>query len=271
GWRELAERRAWPPWPPAPPEPGWPTFAGSPARDGVTRSKLPYFWPDEPTKTVRLPLLRRDKNEEPRPDPLHPRALAFHPVIVNGRAYVADGARVFSIDLATGDLATAAWPKGGEDTPIPTRHDVRYTLTEAGGTLSARLGPGALKPAEGAGAETGSFLVALGPPRDGREEREVLWRLNPPVGEGSSQFEGTPVVRRGRLFVAFWRQTAGDAFAGVACYRVDDPKAAPELAWQRVVGKAGTEPGGEPRYRHELVTLSGPNVVYCTHGRARMP
>jgi outer membrane protein assembly factor BamB len=263
---ELADKPALTALPPAPPESGWPTFAGGPARDGITRSKLPYFWPDQPTKKVSLPLLRSGRFEEPRPDPLHPRALAFHPVIINGRAYVADGARVFSIDLASGDLATAAWPKGGEDTLIPTRRDVRYTLTEADGILYARLGPAVLKPAEGAGGETGSFLVALGPPRDGKEERDVLWRLNPPVGDGTTQFEGAPVVRRGKLFVAFWRQAAGDAFAGLACYRMDDPKAAPELVWQRVVGKAGGEPGGEPRYRHELVTLSGPNVVYCTHG-----
>ncbi|HKB05436.1 MAG TPA: PQQ-binding-like beta-propeller repeat protein, partial [Gemmataceae bacterium] len=251
---------------PRPPEePGWRTFAGGPTRDGVSRSRLPYFWPDVPTKKVPLPFLRHERSEEPRPDPLHPRSLAFHPVIANGRAYVADGARVYAIDLMTGSKSPAAWwDKEGEDARVPTRQDVRFTLTESDDILYVRAGPAALKPAEK--GERTSFLAALGPPPPGSEEREVLWRLNPPPGEGSTHFEGAPIVQGRKLYVAFWRQEAGDAVAGVAGYRIDDPKAAPELMWQRTVGKAGGEPAGEVRYRHELVTLSGPNVVYCTHG-----
>src|SRR5205807_8673452 len=66
--------------------------------------------------------------------------------------------------------------------------------------------------------------------------------------------------------VGFWRQAGGDAQAGVACYRIDDPDKAPDLVWQRTVGRAGSEPNGQARFRHALVTLSGPNVVYCTDG-----
>jgi hypothetical protein len=38
-----------------PDEPSWPTFAGSPARGGNVRARLPYFWPDVPTWSKRLP------------------------------------------------------------------------------------------------------------------------------------------------------------------------------------------------------------------------
>lgn len=250
---------------PRPDEPGWPTFAGSPAREGNMRTRLPYFWPDVPTWQKRLPFTDPDRKEKAHLDPLHPRALAFYPVVSAGRAYVADGTRVLAIDLVTGQISKAQWHDKGEETRIPTRQDVRYTLTEADGILYARFGPAGLKPTEGGAG--GSFIVALGPRTDGTEDRNVLWRLDPPaVADATTHFEGAPVVHRGRLYVGLWRQAGAEATAGVACYRIDDPKAAPELAWQTMVGKAGSEPNGETRYRHELVTISGANVVYCTDG-----
>ncbi|MBO0697241.1 MAG: PQQ-binding-like beta-propeller repeat protein, partial [Zavarzinella sp.] len=250
---------------PRPDEPGWPTFAGSPAREGNMRTRLPYFWPDVPTWQKRLPFTDPDRKEKAHLDPLHPRALAFYPVVSGGRAYVADGTRVLAIDLVTGQISKAQWHDKGEETRIPTKQDVRYTLTEADGVLYARFGPAGLKPTEGGAG--GSFIVALGPRTDGTEDRNVLWRLDPPaVADATTHFEGAPVVHRGRLYVGLWRQAGAEATAGVACYRIDDPKAAPELAWQTMVGKAGSEPNGETRYRHELVTISGTNVVYCTDG-----
>lgn len=250
------------PRPPA--EPGWPTFAGSPTRDGGTRTRLPYFWPDVPIWKTPLPLLRGGRFDGLPPDPLHPRALAFYPVVSGGRAYLADGARLFALDLMTGRVSKAGEPKGGEDTRIPTRHDIRHTLTEADGILYARFGPAALHTGENEGR---SFIVAFGPRKGDTEERDALWKLEPPAtADSPTHFEGAPVVYRDRLYVGLWRQAGGEAVAGVACYRLDDPKAAPELAWQRILGKAGSEPNGETRFRHALLAVSGPNVVYCTDG-----
>lgn len=250
---------------PRPPdEPDWPTFAGSAARTGSTRARLPYFWPDVPAWKMALPLLRGGRLDTPPPDPLHPRALAFHPVVVGGKAYVADGARLFSIDLTTGQSATVAAVKDGEDTAVPARHDVRHTLTAADGVLYARMGPAALK--AGPGAVGGSFIVAVGNTANG-DGRELLWRLNPPAAEGgTTHFEGTPVGRGDKLFAAYWRQAGAEAAAGVACFRIDDPRNPPDLVWQRPVGKAAAEPNGDIRYRHDLLALAGPNVVYTTHG-----
>jgi outer membrane protein assembly factor BamB len=248
---------------PLPNQSGWPTFAGSPNRDGTTRPRLPYFWPDMATWRVSLPFIRRDRLESPRPDPLHPRGLAFHPVVADGRAYVSDGTRVLSIDPMTGKIGAAVWHNAGEEARLPTRHDVRYTLTAADGRIYARFGPAALRFLEGGAG--GSFIVALGPRKDGAEERDGLWKLDPPtVLDATTHFEGAPVVHRGRLYAAFWRQAGGEPVAGLACFRLDDPNAVPELAWQRIVGKAGSEPNGETRYRHALVTIAGANVVYCT-------
>jgi outer membrane protein assembly factor BamB len=248
---------------PVPDQPGWPTFAGAPTREGNCRAKLPYFWPDEPAWKSSLPFVK--PIEEVRPDPTHPRSLAFHPVIADGRAYISDGARVLSVDLMTGKMATVAWPKGGEEARIPTKQDIRYTLTQSDGVLYARLGPAALKATDA--GESGSFLLALGDRKGDTEERIALWKLDPPQApDATTHFEGSPVVQRNRLYVAFWRSAGADAQAGIACYRIDDPKMPPELAWQRIVGKAGSEPNGETRYRHALVTVSGPNVVYCTDG-----
>src|SRR6185503_7934615 len=128
------------------------------------------------------------------------------------------------------------------------------------GILFARLGAAALKPVE-AGADGNSFLLALGARRGATEERDALWRLDPPTFIGATaHFEGAPIVFQGRMYVGFWRSAGAEPMAGVACYRIDDPKSPPDLVWQRIVGKAGSEPNGETRFRHELVTISGPNV-----------
>ncbi|HEX3149800.1 MAG TPA: PQQ-binding-like beta-propeller repeat protein [Gemmataceae bacterium] len=251
--------------PRVPDAPDWPTFAGSPQRLGTNRAKLPYFWPDVPTWKTPLPFLRSNRIDTTPADPLHPYALAFYPMVTGGRAYVGDGARVFAIELMTGKIATAAWPDDGADAVIPTRQDVRFTLTESDGILYARLGASALKAVDGPKGK--SFISAFGPRKDDTEERPALWRLDPPAAEGAvTHFEGAPSIRNGRVYAAFWRQAGAESTAGIACYRIDDPKIAPELVWQRIVGKAGSEPNGETRYRHSLVTLSGPNVVYCTDG-----
>lgn len=262
-----------------PEQAGWPTFAGSPSRLGNTRMRLPYFWPDTPTWKSPLPFLRGGRFDSPPPDGTHPRSLAFHPVVADGRAYLPDGSRVLSIDLMTGKVSGAAWPKGGEDTRIPTRQDIRHTLTEHEGILYARFGPSALKAGEG--AEVKSFIVGLGQPtgataarrgwwlRTLGEWRETLWQLDPPLlANAMTHFEGAPLIHNDRLYVGLWRQSAGDAIAGVACYRIDDLKTAPELVWQQWVGKAGSEPNGETRFRHALLSVSGPNVIYCTDGGA---
>src|SRR5262249_6325644 len=186
-------------------------------------------------------------------------------VISDGRAYIADGGSLIAVDLMTGKSAPAGQPNGGQDTPIPTRTDVRFTLTEADGLLYARFRPPALRgPEPGEGP---SFILALGARKGATEERDALWRLDPPVApESTTHFEGAPVVHRGRMYVGFWRFAGAEALAGVGCYRLDDPKSPPDLVWQRFVGKAGSEPNGATRYRHHLVTISRPNVVYCTDG-----
>ncbi len=245
-----------------PDRPDWPTFAGSPARTGTLRCRPPYFWPDVPTWRTSLPFARDRRPRVPPVDASHPRSLSFYPVVSNGRAYIADGARIISINLMTGQVARVGEPRDGADTTIPTKQDVRFTLTEHEGILYARFGPAALTTRD----QADTFIVAYGARKGDSEERNALWRLNPPNGEEVTHFEGAPVVSNDHLYVGLWRQVAGDAVAGVACYRINDPKTTPELVWQRIVGKAGSEPNSAPRYRHELVTISGPNLIYCTDG-----
>ena len=245
----------------------WTTFAGGPGRGGNVRSKLPYFWPDTPSWRTSLPLKPYERFDENRGSPTHPRSLAFHPLILDGRVVLADGEHVFSADLMTGQFATVAQPQWGVATKVPSKQDIRHTLTEANGIVYVRMGPAALKAAE-PGDQPG-FIAALGPNPPGKVEREVRWRQSPPVEpDATTHFEGTPVVHRGRMYAAFWRQSGGEAFAGIACYRHIDLKEPPELVWKRIVGKAGGEPAGAPRYRHELVSVAGPNVVSCTNGGA---
>ena len=54
--------------------------------------------------------------------------------------------------------------------------------------------------------------------------------------------------------------------AGVACYRIDDPKTAPELVWQRVLARLAASRTARRGIATPWSTLSGPNVVYSTDG-----
>lgn len=204
------------------------------------------------------------------------RSLAFVPVVVDGHVLVADAQTVTAFDLRTGRrdvwfdlLRDGKVANPGVPTALPAPPDVRYTLTVSGDHIYARLGAVALGPTEGTQAlQSGSldsYLVCLSV-RPDSEGNRLRWLARPRPEDRPGEaifFEGAPVVDGDRLFVAVTRFTGAQESTAVACY--DAETGAPR--WRPAVelceGRIAAE--GEPRYRHHLLTLAGPDVVYCSH------
>ncbi|HXG09303.1 MAG TPA: PQQ-binding-like beta-propeller repeat protein [Gemmataceae bacterium] len=264
----------------------WLTFAGDPSRSRV----LPRD-PRDPNRLNRLAqfppwridLEKRTRREDipaftPMLNPGTPpsaaaRALAFHPVIVGRHVLVADARYITAIDLTNGTPATWFDLKENVRIPepelsLPAKPGLRYTLTVADGCVFARLGAQEIKePADKDRdpAATASFLVCLGLEPDHKGGR-FRWMVQPdPAKPGTAIFEGAPVGRDGRVYIAATRFTADQVITSIHCYPAES-RDSPAPRWrQDVCGKAGPRP---PRTTHHLLTLAGPNVVYCSHSGA---
>jgi outer membrane protein assembly factor BamB/tetratricopeptide (TPR) repeat protein len=266
-------------------DPAWSTFAGEASRNHVVPAPEVPYWPDTPNWVATLPGDPKAKprdNDPPLGTGSSARSLAFHPVIVPGYALVADAARVFAYELATGSLAAEydhrknAGLPGSLDLRVPSRSDATYTLTVAADRVYARFGVQAMKPpdANAKPKELESAIACLGMQRgeDGQLKLGLRWQIRARVldTDPAAIYEGAPLVRDGRLYVVRTRFEGRQAVAAVECYDADGAEGRsepPARRWRQEVW--GADPGGETvRQRHDLLTLAGPNVVYCTHSGA---
>ncbi len=250
----------------------WATFAGFPERTNQATSGLPKYWPGPPSWRTSIPAEASGRSAEEAPGPPdHPRALAFQPVIANGRVFVADAARVFSFDLMTGERTTLFdlrkhIPVSGIDLRLPARIDARYTLAFADGFLYVRLGAQRLRTIrDDVERAAPSAIVCLGPiAPQSREALAVRWILQP--HNAQCIFEGTPVIHDGRLYVLVLRFAGGAPIRLIACYRGLGRGEPPELVWERETGRAPRPATNDMSTRHELLTLAGKNVVFGSGG-----
>jgi outer membrane protein assembly factor BamB len=257
----------------------WTSYGGGPARNLVLPPE-----PSDPNRLAGLVRRWRFSLETHAPlddnDPLHDRApsvanarsLAFHPLIAGGQALVADARGVTAYDLRRG--TSSVWyqaPRQAGLNPavaLPAAPDLSYTLTVADGCVFARLGAQALAPGkENDGRDCASLLVCLGLKPDARGER-LRWEVRPDaVNRECAVFEGAPAVSDGRVYVAVTRFAGGRNITAVHCYPVHAENA-PPLRWRQDVCETGELTAERPRLRHHLLTLAGPNVVYCSHSGA---
>ena len=250
---------------------GWATFAGNASRDGALGEPLPRL-PSEPTWRTPYPRQAGDKlSYRPASFPAA-KSLAFHPVVLDGKAYVAEAGRIFSFDLKTGDGHVAFDARALPERPVlseaeyarPNLLDADFTLTAHGGRLYARLGHAAL-PASvetAAGKSPESFLVVfqplnlVDPPKNALTMKPIATLVPPSSKAGKVAWEGAPLVADGKLFAACSRlDERGRWVHSVVCY--DDPPAE-KPNW--VVEVADTD-ASTMRHRHELLTLAGANIV----------
>ena len=196
-------------------------------------------------------------------NPLAP--LAFHPVISQGRVFVADQAEIFGFRADTG---RPAWGDAGVDLPR-TSADVppsmpgpgealgtpRYTLTIADGRLYARMGSPITNPPQQPGVSVAAgSIVCL----DLRAEGKLLWRV---AAEEGWAFDGAPLVAGARLFVTMRRNDIRPQ-AHVACFDTTTGR----MRWRRFICSAETPARGTlAECTHTLLTLAGGTIYVNTN------
>lgn len=255
----------------------WPTFAGAASRGRV----LPTD-PRDPNRLLRLlrdgethrfSLEDHERLPNVKPDALPPgivgkaippqadaRRLAFHPAIVGPWVIVANGRSVAAHHAVSGDTHTWNLANGNRPAPLafparlPAEPDLRCTVTVAEGRIFARLGAPRIGP-DLKGDDAESYLVCLDLP-PGRDER---W-----IAPGRAAFfEGAPVAVGGRVCIAATRFAAGQTITSIRCYSAD-ARGEAAIRWEQDVCTAPELKPGEVRYRHHLLTLAGPHLVYCS-------
>ena len=251
-------------------ESDWPTFAGAPTRNRVlVRLSSPQLWQDGPTWSV--PLVGAAPHLSRRP--------VVHPVIVDDQVLVAsacavrayrltDGAPLFQFDLSSvadkigfePALKKAAMCSGG------------CTLSVGPDAIFARLGaplPWRLDKELDEPAQHQSFLVCLDrtpPEQPGQPEKRqrVRWQIRADGLPGLVGFAGA-LVHGSRVYVALNGLVGQRTRTQLLCLRADNGK---ELWRQEVCVTPEPEEDAPPFGRHHLLTLAGPNVVYCSHSGA---
>jgi outer membrane protein assembly factor BamB len=223
-----------------------------------------------PAWKVRLGSARLDANATTVVSPsLASRQLACFPIVVDDLVLVSDsctvrayerrsGSPVFVYDLAR-ELPQEKLTSLQVQVPAPA--ELRFTLSATPDAVFARLGRQKLGPREGGGPN--SYLACLELRPGHRKPGGGRWLIPSESKPGEvSAFEGTPVVRDGLVFVAHSRFKGAHTLTSLVCYRAEDGAG----QWrQEVCVTAEFKLDASPRYRHHLLTLAGPNLIYCSH------
>jgi outer membrane protein assembly factor BamB len=220
------------------------------------------------------------------------RTLAFHPLICGHYVIVNDARYVTAYDLDTGkatvwydvkDLNALADP----NLKLPAPTDLRYTLTADNDCLYVRLGAQGIfnpddadrndpdpahKEAE-KNKRIASFIACLSLDAAAKDNR-LRWCMRPQVLPGKpvlaqahAIFEGTPTIHNGFLYVAVTWFEGDRTLTAIQCYPAGTDNT-PPLRWEQTVCETRELKPKEVRSRHHLLTVAGPNVVYCSHSGA---
>jgi outer membrane protein assembly factor BamB len=260
-------------------EADWTTFGGDPSRGKVIPApddlldRLSALCRSGPT--WRFNLQDHSRQDEPSFDPAinaaQSRTLAFHPVVIGHEVLLADARYVTGYDLRTGRASVwydIAGLNGGvqPNLKLPAPPDLRYTLSVADDHVYVRLGEQDIGlDAGNPRREKETFLACLSlkPDADGERAR---WTVRGVTRDGSL-WEGAPLAAGGLIWCASTRYKNARAIAAIDCFPADDTSQ-PPARWRRDVCQIDHPRPGERRFRHELLTLAGTQIVYCTHHRA---
>ena len=196
-------------------------------------------------------------------NPLAP--LAFHPVISQGRVFVADQAEIFGFRTDTGQ---PAWGDGGasiyrEPADVPLAMPGPGEVAgHAALHLDHRRRP-ALRPHGLADHQSAAAARGVGRGREHRlsgssAEGKLLWKV---AAEEGWAFDGAPLVAGARLFVAMRRNDIRPQ-AHVACFDTTTGR----MRWRRFVCAAETPARGTlAECTHTLLTLAGGTIYVNTN------
>jgi outer membrane protein assembly factor BamB len=246
--------------PPAGGATAWPTYGGDGARTGRVADGIPNAWPARPTWT------KPDEGFDRTAIPASPRAPFGHPVIARGEIFVANGTSVFAFDLHTGKRTRTTYTAALNFGAHPLARASHCTLTVADGLLYARVGPPLVRPPEPQSSGRyvpDSAIVCLSLKTDGKFTE--LWKLFPPEEDKvATAWEGAPLIHNRRLWAVYAKFDAGRIIHTLACYDPADSEKPPLRPVWTVELCENTQPNLE-RTRHELLTLAGRNVVFCSN------
>lgn len=220
-------------------------------------------------KPVPLPRMHR------RARMARPIALSYFPVVSGGIVFLADDIHIHAYDLQTGKPAwsdserknaviyPAFPPFDFQDSNTNSRAGIpRYTMTIAQGRLYARMGP----PVTGRGevnalTRSESHLVCLD---IAAGQGKVQWTIDAEdvePGELGWEFEGSPVVSEGKLYVAV-RRSAPQPQSHVACYDAESGS----LLWNRKVCTSLRQLSEHVHeVSHHLLTLADGMLFYSSN------
>ncbi len=264
----LAESAAWPP---LPRSDDWPTFAGTPQRNGTCpRSIDPagVAWRLSLRKSMAVDSSARSSDVPHRhvaEDANLP--LSYYPVVVGNLVLLCNQVEVLAIDLKTGKpawgLDNPAIYRDQYDEAVHIFHNPadsvgapRFTMTVHQGRAYARMGSSVTSwPRDDTKQSRAGYLVCL----DLNAEGRLVWKTTPE--DDGFAFEGSPIVDGGRVYVGM-RRSDIQPQAWVACYDAEDGR----QLWRQYVCASETPARGMlHEMTHNLLTLNGDTLYYNTN------
>ncbi|MBC8356564.1 MAG: PQQ-binding-like beta-propeller repeat protein [Planctomycetes bacterium] len=255
-------------WPASRRQRGWPTFAGSNARQASAISELMIG--TSPRWQLALPTFSGEGeligSEGTRVAESRAELLSYHPIVAGDTVIVQagasesdvfarrldDGSVIFGVkDLPTG---TVAAPGLRRSIGVP-----RFPLSSSGRTVYARVGslPTGTNVDLGHEREEPARIIGLGLESEGRLVVEL--RLEGPQWDADWAFDGVPISDGELLYIALRHRSSVRTENYVACFDARTTR----LQWRRMV--VGAEPLGSERpfeLSHTLLTLRN-QTLYC--------
>ncbi len=248
------------------------TFAGNPARNLNQRDVIDdigavqWIIPVKPAELPRMPRRLRFAQQT---------ALSHFPLAVGELLFSNDETTISAYNLTTGK---PAWSEGDSGDAVIYRSlpafgrgvknrmkqagIPRYTLTADQGRLYARMGsPVTGRSPDNPLARSESHLVCLD---IATGQGKLLWTVNAgdlPLSNGNWEFEGTPAVADGSLYVAL-RNSTPQPQAFVACLDAENGR----LLWKRrVCTFLPAQEVNVEEVSHQLLTLADGRLFYSTN------
>jgi outer membrane protein assembly factor BamB len=202
--------------------------------------------------------------------------LSYFPAVWKNVVFYCDETSVFACELTGEKGGKPAWGNDPAIYKLSPEFDFhaalprsraglpRFTLSIDRGRLFARLGAQAAPAARNrAGRPFASLLVCLDLVRQG----DLQWMIKADELEadgGKWVFDGAPLAAGGRVYVAL-RRNDPQLQLNVACFDAATAK----LLWNRkICGGVEAIAGEVDEVRHQLLTLAGERLFYCTNAGA---
>jgi outer membrane protein assembly factor BamB len=256
-------------WPSASPSADWPTFAGSPTRNGIAP---PLSALDQPAWAEAVALPRRFQIEAAPQNAKIPvresqSPLQYFPIVVDDRLYFTNGQMIKAVDMSTGKpaltqdgVAYRREVRGdqltGQQFGISLASGVaRYSLSAANGVLYARIGDDSTSRLQPDRQRTDERLVGIDLAREGL----LTFQVKP--DDGTWSFDGAPLGDGERVYVAM-RHSDVRPGEYVACYDA----ATGRRLWRTFLAAADTPGAGRgDETTHNLLTLVGDRIYANTN------